>query len=221
MRWLSDLRGTLRTSFGIGRATISAASLTAARTVTLPDKSGTVALVGSATYSVGDVKSICHGVIPAGWVVMDGAIYNVADYPEAAELLGDRYGGDGITTFGVPNSIGRSLRGSAVSDVGEIGGNDSATLTTDQLPSHSHDVKLKLRGENNTTGAVAQPSATENILGRGSAGPSQVNIWYSNEGSVPVDYGAIEQISVGTGSPVDIRNPYLNVVHIIAIAVVG
>lgn len=39
MRWLSDLAGSLRTSFGIGRATISAASLTAARTVTLPDRS--------------------------------------------------------------------------------------------------------------------------------------------------------------------------------------
>ncbi|WFS20635.1 hypothetical protein P9K38_09965 [Pseudomonas sp. 905_Psudmo1] len=39
MRWLSDLRGTLRTSFGIGRATVSTASLTAARTVTLPDRS--------------------------------------------------------------------------------------------------------------------------------------------------------------------------------------
>lgn len=39
MRWLSDLAGSLRTSFGIGRATISSASLTAARTVTLPDRS--------------------------------------------------------------------------------------------------------------------------------------------------------------------------------------
>ena len=51
MRWVSDLRGTLLGSFGIGRATISAGSLTAERTHALPDKSGTVALLSDVVVS--------------------------------------------------------------------------------------------------------------------------------------------------------------------------
>jgi len=49
MRWLSDLAGTLRTSLSVGRATISAASLTAPRTTTLPDKDGTLATLDDLT----------------------------------------------------------------------------------------------------------------------------------------------------------------------------
>ena len=51
MRWLSDLRGTLLSAFGIGRSTLSAGGLTAARTHALPDKSGTVALLSDVVVS--------------------------------------------------------------------------------------------------------------------------------------------------------------------------
>ncbi|MEQ6329156.1 tail fiber protein [Pseudomonas chengduensis] len=220
MRWLSNLAGSLLTSFGIGQSMLNAGELTAKRTHMLPDKSGTLALVGDAAYSVGDVKAICHDVIPAGWVVMDGAIYNVADYPQAAALLGDRYGGDGVTTFGVPNAIGRSLRGSAGSDLGETGGSDSVTLTTDQMPSHNHSVDFRARGEN-VAGAATQPTTTNNVLGAGRAGPTLVTIYHDTLGDAPVALAGVVQSNVGSGQDVDIRNPYLNVTWIVALEVVA
>ncbi len=45
-----------------------------------------------------------------GWVVADGSIFNISDYPEAFKVLGNRYGGDGIDTFGVPDILYYSMK---------------------------------------------------------------------------------------------------------------
>ena len=49
--------------------------------------------------------------VPAGWLECDGTIYNIATYPELGALLGSKYGGNGTTTFGVPNLQERWIKG--------------------------------------------------------------------------------------------------------------
>ena len=62
-------------------------------------------------------------IIPDGWLVCDDTIYDISIRPELTRLcnkLGNRYGGDGVTTFGVPNLIDRYIKGGLPADVGQF-----------------------------------------------------------------------------------------------------
>ena len=94
--------------------------------------------------------------IPDGWLVCDGTIYNISIRPDLTRLfnkLGSKYGGDGITTFGVPNLIGRYIKGSVASEVGEVG--------EAHVGSHSHQVT----GSTEVDGAHTHERGTMNITG--------------------------------------------------------
>lgn len=84
--------------------------------------------------------------IPLGYLRADGSIHNVANYPELAALYGNRHGGDGINTFGVPNIKGRVLVGldSAQTEfdaLGEAGGAKTHQLTLAEIPEKQHGVR--------------------------------------------------------------------------------
>ena len=73
--------------------------------------------------------------LPSRSLICDGSIYNILLRPDLAGLcsvLGGRYGGDGETTFGVPNLIGRYIKGGSVSEVGDI--------VEGHLAEHSHEL---------------------------------------------------------------------------------
>jgi microcystin-dependent protein len=83
---------------------------------------------------------------PAGWLNCDGSTPLIATYPALAALLGVTFGGNGTTTFGLPDSRGRVLVGigtGTASDatawsVGRTTGTETDTLTINQIPNHSH-----------------------------------------------------------------------------------
>lgn len=96
------------------------------------------------------------GTVPPGWLLMYGQIVAIADYPRLFGVLGTRYGGDGVATFGIPDSRGRVTAGrddmggtpanrltSAGSGLdgatlGAVGGGESVTLTNSEMPAHMH-----------------------------------------------------------------------------------
>lgn len=168
------------------------------------------------SHRAGDMRPIPHEEIPAGWVLADGSLYSIAEYPAAFAVLGARYGGDGINTFAVPDMVSRAAVGGTPLNVGETGGSDSVTLTTAQLPSHNHSVAFRVRGEN-VGGAAVQPTTTNNVLGAGRAGPTNVLIYHDTLGDAPVALAGVTQSNVGGGQAVDIRNPYTKVLWIIAL----
>ena len=59
---------------------------------------------------VGFVRPKFETEASPGWLDLDGAVYNIPDFPFLGALYGDRYGGDGVNTFGVPDARGRMLR---------------------------------------------------------------------------------------------------------------
>lgn len=83
---------------------------------------------------------------PTGWLNCDGSTPLIATYPTLASLIGTTFGGDGSTTFGLPDTRGRSLIGigtGTASDattwtLNEIQGTETHTLVTGEMPSHVH-----------------------------------------------------------------------------------
>ena len=59
--------------------------------------------IGAGTYEVGEIRYYSGGVIPSGWMQSSGQSLATASYPALFQVLGKRFGGDGVTTFHLPN----------------------------------------------------------------------------------------------------------------------
>lgn len=93
---------------------------------------------------VGEIRLFAGTFAPVGWSLCDGQLLTVSENDVLFSLLGTTYGGDGLTTFGLPDLRGRVPihmgRGPGLSPraLGATGGTETATVTTSQLPAHTH-----------------------------------------------------------------------------------
>ncbi|QGG49632.1 phage tail protein [Lysinibacillus pakistanensis] len=93
---------------------------------------------------IGEIRIFGGNFAPKDWALCDGQIINIATNSALYAILGNRYGGDGKTTFALPNLNGRAAlhQGTGVGltprNVGESGGSATVTLLTTQMPSHNH-----------------------------------------------------------------------------------
>jgi microcystin-dependent protein len=96
---------------------------------------------------LGQIQLFAFGWAPQGWALCDGRLLAISSNTALFSLLGTTYGGDGRTTFALPDLRGRVPLGQGQGpglsnyDLGEVGGSESVTVTTQQLPSHNHGVK--------------------------------------------------------------------------------
>lgn len=94
----------------------------------------------------GEMMLVSFGFVPKGWAPCDGAVYPISKFPNLAKLLGKTFGGDGVTTFGVPNLAGvvpvSAGQGPGMQNytLGQQGGASALTLRASQIPSHTHPV---------------------------------------------------------------------------------
>lgn len=99
---------------------------------------------------------------PMGWARCDGQILNISQNNALYSLLGTSYGGDGRTTFGLPDLRGRTPLHN-LQALGQKGGAESVTLTAQQVPQHNHTVAAATAAAstNNPAGSVfaAVPTA--------------------------------------------------------------
>lgn len=89
---------------------------------------------------VGVIHPFAGATAPTGWLVCDGAAVSRTTYAQLFAVCGTTYGsGDGSTTFNLPNTVDRVLVGSGTKFIrGEVGGSETFTLTTSQMPAHTH-----------------------------------------------------------------------------------
>lgn len=94
---------------------------------------------------VGEIRMFAGNFSPRGWALCDGQLLAVSQNDALFSLLGTIYGGDGRTTFGLPDLRGRlpihAGNGPGLSPrrLGAQGGAEGVTLTVNQLPSHTHE----------------------------------------------------------------------------------
>jgi len=88
---------------------------------------------------VGEIRMVGFNFAPAGWALCDGQLLPISGYETLFNLIGTTYGGDGQSTFGLPDLQGRIPfhQGNGMV-LGENGGSETVTLTMNEIPAHSH-----------------------------------------------------------------------------------
>src|SRR3712207_3315813 len=95
---------------------------------------------------IGEIRMVGFNFAPRGWATCDGQLLSIAQNTALFSLLGTTYGGNGQTTFALPDLRGRAAlhqgQGPGLTNrvIGEASGTETVTLTTNQMPSHSHGV---------------------------------------------------------------------------------
>ena len=150
---------------------------------------------------------------PRGWAFCDGQILPINQYQSLYSLLGTMYGGDGRTTFALPDLRGRSMLqfgsgpGLSPFSIGNKGGAETVTLNTNHMPNHQHMVTAT------TNDATLDEAASGARFG--TAGTPI----YAATGTETVALATDSTTAVGGSQSFDIRNPYI--VVSIGIALVG
>jgi len=97
---------------------------------------------------MGSVKIFAGNFAPVNWLACAGQLEAVADFSPLFSLIGDAFGGDGRSTFGIPDMRGRAPIGAGQGPTlsnrvrGEKGGQELVQLTVDTIPQHNHGLEI-------------------------------------------------------------------------------
>jgi microcystin-dependent protein len=112
---------------------------------------------------VGEIRMFAGNFAPAGWMFCEGQLLPISENETLFQLIGTTYGGDGQSTFALPDLRGRiSIHQGNGFILAETGGTESVTLTVQQIPVHSH-------GFVATTSGGTDSKAQDNLLATSTA----------------------------------------------------
>lgn len=167
---------------------------------------------------IGEIKIFTGNFAPRGWATCDGQLLSISSNTALFSILGNTYGGNGTTTFGLPDLRGRVPlhigQGTAPLSnriLGQSGGVETVTLNTSQIPAHTHSVAVSTAGGTET-------SPVNNFLAvstDSSVGGAPANF---NKAATAASFLAPAAVStVGGGTSHDNMPPYLPLCFIIAV----
>jgi microcystin-dependent protein len=160
---------------------------------------------------VGEIRMFGGNFAPAGWMFCAGQLLPIAENETLFQLIGTTYGGDGQSTFQLPDLQGRVPihmgQGSGLSNriLAESGGTEAVTLTSQQLGAHTHPAKCSSGGgspASDPSTALWQPSDSTQ---------------YSNAASTGFIGGGIPTTPAGGSQPHENMIPFLCVSYIISL----
>lgn len=171
---------------------------------------------------IGEVRAFAFGYNPVSWIPCDGRQLNIQQYPALYSILGIRFGGNGSTTFNVPNLSCFAVMGSGQGAVPPLtprtfGSNTGATgisLTNTQLPDHDHTVNgyVGIAAETSYSNApVMGTSYLSNFFAKDSAGTKTALNGYVDPQTNPVilNPGSLSQVGTsGAAVAHENRQPY-------------
>ena len=156
---------------------------------------------------VGEIRMFAGTFAPRNWAFCDGQLLSISQNDALFSLLGTIYGGDGRTTFGLPDLRGRfPMHQSNVHRLGQKGGTENATLTVGQLPPHSHTLRY-------SSGRADATTPQNNALAVSASGDQQ----YSTQTSPIADMHPNSVAQAGGSQAHNNVSPFLCIHFIIAL----
>jgi microcystin-dependent protein len=165
---------------------------------------------GDSSAFISEIRIFATGVVPPNWALCQGQLLPIASNTALFSLIGTFYGGNGVSTFALPDLRGRVPlqpgQGPGLSSysLGEMGGVESVTLSLAQLPSHTH----AARG---STGYGATDDPANGVVAREQAAIPEY------AASADVDMAPAAITSAGSGQPHPNMQPYLAINYIICL----
>jgi microcystin-dependent protein len=195
---------------------LSGASLILARPTEPSQNSSIQEQIAMSEQYLSELRIFSFGFAPKGWALCNGQLMPINQNQALFSLLGTNYGGNGQTTFGLPNLQGRvPIHVGGPYLLGQAGGSTAETLNVGTMAAHGH----LMRADSSTTGTAQTPTATS-VLGvsSGSGNPAQAfNVAVYNSGG-PGAVLADQVISNnGGGQPHTNQQPYLTLNFSIAL----
>ncbi len=168
---------------------------------------------------IGTVSAFGFYFAPLNWAYCNGALLNISSNSALFAILGTTYGGNGTSTFGLPNLNGRVAIHQGTQPgtqnnyvIGQTGGATSVTLNSANLPAHTHNINVTINA-NNAAGNIASPA---------DAFPASNTISPYASTTSPTDFlngvsGTITLGQTGSGIPMSTTNPSLTMNYCIAL----
>ncbi|WP_281233080.1 phage tail protein [Flavobacterium gelatinilyticum] len=168
---------------------------------------------------ISEIRLFAGNFPPLGWAICNGAQLSIASYQALYVLIGTTYGGDGITTFNIPNLQGRVPVGTGTGPglplilLGQVGGTETVVMSSAQMPIHTHisagsTVSVPVYNDTGNTGAPANAVLAGNALA------------YTSETADSKLKSGTSTVAVsiaGSSTPIDIIQPYLVTNYIICL----
>lgn len=153
---------------------------------------------------------------PANWAFCNGQLVSITENEALFALLGTNYGGNGQTTFGLPDFRGRMPVGTGSNSLGtfslaEMSGAPSITLTSNQMPAHTHPATTAKIKASSLSGTLTNPV--------GNAYGTTNSNFYAEVASATDNLGGVTGTTASTGGnqPFNIQMPYLGMNYVICL----
>jgi microcystin-dependent protein len=154
---------------------------------------------------VGEIRMFAGNFAPAGWMFCEGQLLPISEYETLFNLIGTTYGGDGQSTFALPDLRGRvPLHFGNGFTLAETGGVETVTLTVSQIPAHTHALL-----------ASSSPGTSNTPVGNLTAESASINTYIQDVTNSNMSPSAVT--SVGGSQPHNNFQPYLCVDFIISL----
>jgi microcystin-dependent protein len=168
---------------------------------------------------IGEVRIFGGTFAPKDWAFCNGQVLAISSNDALFSILGTIYGGDGRTTFALPDLRSRAAIGPGTGPglptirLGESGGRESTTLSTQNLPAHTHALN-----SNNAAGTSSSPQNNFPAVSQVQIGRGGVNLpvnSYGSSASPAMNPGVIG--NTGGSTPIQLRNPFMVCHYIICL----
>lgn len=155
---------------------------------------------------VGEIRMFAGNFAPAGWMFCEGQLLPISENETLFQLIGTTYGGDGESTFALPDLRGRiPLHQGNGFILAETGGAEEITLTVNQIPAHTHPFLA-------STSSGTSPNPQNNVL---SQTDGSASLYLADPPNVNLNATAIS--AIGGSQPHTNFQPYLCVNFIISL----
>ncbi|MFH6969774.1 phage tail protein [Flavobacterium sp. FlaQc-28] len=169
----------------------------------------------------GEIRIFAGSYAPAGWAICNGSLLPISGYNNLYSIIGKTYGGNGTTTFALPDLQGRVPIGSGQAPglsnyaLGEKSGQESVTLTNSNMPIHAHNAAVLVNSQNTT---AVLPSNNSSIATSGMySGRSFIPFLTYTTAAPDVTLQTIITNTTGNSSQLELTPPRLVSNYIIAL----